>query len=105
MPKTAEERRRRIAENLLPQGKARHHCQIPAQPQLRPADAEEGEQPAEEQLHANEYAGQDGEPPAQGAQKIHGGTQQHAAQKAPQQPLPDHRRGQSRNPRFRPGSI
>ena len=105
MPKTAEERRCRIAENPLPQGKARHHCQMPAQPQLRPADAEEGEKPAEHQLHANECAGQNRELPAQGAQKIHGGTQQHAAQKAPQQPNPDHRRGQSRNPRFRPGSA
>jgi hypothetical protein len=105
MPKTAEERRCRSAEKPLPQGKSRHHRQIPAQPQLRPADAEEGEQPAEEQLHANKNAGQNGELPAQGAQKIHGGTQQHPAQKAPQQPPPDHRRGQSRNPRFRPGSV
>ena len=105
MPKTAEEHRCHGAEEPLPQGKTRHHRQIPAQPQLRPADAEEGEQPAEEQLQANAYAGQDGEPPAQGAQKIDGGTQHKAAQKAPQQPLPDHRRGQSRNPRFRPGSV
>ena len=104
MPKTAEEHRSRRAEKPLPQGKARQHRQIPAQPQLRPADAEEGEQPAEEQLCADENPGQDGELPAQGAQKIHGGTQQHPAQKVPQQPLPDHRRGQSRNPRFRPGS-
>ena len=105
MPKTAEERRCRSAEKPLPQGKPRHHRQIPAQPQLPPADAEEGEQPAEHQLQANEYAGQNREFPAQGAQKIHCGTQQHPTQKAPQQPLPDHRRGQSRNPRFRPGSI
>ena len=105
MPKTAEERRCRRAEKPLPQGKSPHHRQIPAQPQLRPADAEEGEQPAEEQLHTNENPGQDGELPAQGAQKIHGGTQHNAAQEAPQQPPPDHRRGQRRNPRFRPGSA
>ena len=43
MPKTAEERRCRRAEEPLPQGKSRHHRQIPAQPQLRAADAEEGE--------------------------------------------------------------
>ena len=54
MPKTAEERRSRRAEEPLPQGKSRHHRQIPAQPQLCPADVEEGEQPAEEQLQANE---------------------------------------------------
>ena len=105
MPKTAEEHRSRRAEKPLPQGKSRHHRQIPAQPQLRPADAEEGEQPAEHQLRADENPGQHGEPPAQRAQKIDGGTQQNPAQKAPQQPLPDHRRSQSRNPRFRPGSM
>ena len=105
MPKTAEERRCRRAEKPLPQGKSPHHRQIPAQPQLPPADAEEGEQPAKKQLQANAYAGQNGEFFPQRAQKIDGGTQQHAAQKAPQQPLPDHRRGHSRNPRFRPGSM
>ena len=105
MPKTAEEHRCHGAEEPLPQGKTRHHRQIPAQPQLPPADAEEGEKPAEEQLCADENPGQHGEPPAQRAQKIDGGTQQNPAQKAPQQPLPDHRRGQSRNPRFRPGSM
>jgi hypothetical protein len=104
MPKTAEERRCRSAEKPLPQGKARHHCQIPAQPQLRPADAEEGENPEKKQLHANECAGQDGELPAQGAQKIHGGTQQQAAQKAPQQPGQEHRRGHDRHRPLRLGS-
>ena len=104
MPKTAEERRHRRSEKPLPEEKSPQHRQIPPQPQLPPADAEHGEKPSEEQLRADQSPGQDGQPPPQRTQKIDGRAQDNAAEKAPQEPLPDHRRTQSRNPRFRPGS-
>ena len=104
MPKTAEERRHGRPEKPLPQEKSPQQRQIPAQPELSPADAEHGKKPAQEQLRTDTCPGHNGGSPPQGAQKIDGRPQHHAGQEAPQEPTPDHRRGQSRNPRFRPGS-
>ena len=104
MPKTAEERRDGRSEKPLPEEKSPQHRQIPAQTKLSPADAEHGEKPAKEQFRTDRHPGQDGHPLPQGAKKIDGWAQDHAAEEAPQEAPPDYRRGQNRNPRFRSSS-
>lgn len=104
MPNSAEERRCGAPKQPLPQEKACQHSPIVAHPQIPPADAEEGEEPGRQELQADGSLAQPGEPGAQGPQRIHSGPQQHAAQKAPQEPPPDQCRGHVRNPRFRRGS-
>ena len=104
MPKTTEERRHCPAEKAFPQGKARHHPQIIPQPQVSPADAEEGEKPADHQLQADPHPGQPGEPPSQGAQKIRRRAQQHPAENTTQEPGSHQLRLQRRSPRLCRGS-
>ena len=104
MPKSPEERRNSPAEQPLPQEKSRHHSPKVAHPQVPTADAEEGEEPDQQQLQTDGGLAQPGESAVQGPQRIHPGSQHHAAQKAPQEPPPDQCRGHERNPRFRRGS-
>ena len=104
MPKSTEQSRKCAAETPFPQGKSRDHAQKIAHPQVSPADAEEGEEPANRQIQTDECLRQTGETAVQGPQKVHTGPQQCAAEHAAQQPHGRQRRSQDRNPRLRRGS-
>lgn len=104
MPKIAEERRNSAAEEPLPQYKSCQQSQIVADPQIPPADAEEGKEPAKKQLHADDSLAQTGQSGTKGPETIHRGSQCHAAQEAAQKPLPDQSGRHRRRPRFRRGS-
>ena len=54
MPKSTEQSRKCAAETPFPQGKSRDHAQKIAHPQVSPADAEEGEEPANRQIQTDE---------------------------------------------------
>ena len=104
MPKSPEQSRKSAAETPFPQEKARDQAQIIAHPQVPPADAEEGEEPAKRQLQTEDELAKDGKPAVQGPQKIQTWPQQHAAEQAAQKPPEDQRRAHGRKPRFRRGS-
>ena len=104
MPQTGKKGRYRPSKEPFPQTKSQAHRQIVPQLKISPAQAEGGKKPRSQQKAAEQQLRQPGEPPMDGAQKIHPRSQQRARQKAPQQPGQEYTRGHERHRPLRLGS-
>lgn len=104
MPNFPEERRNGGAEEPLPEGEARQRAQIIPDPQIRPAEAEGGKQPAQQQLQADEELAEEAVPLFQGLDGIGPGAQEDPGKKAAHQPPEDEGGGQNSRLRFGRGS-
>lgn len=102
MPDFSKDCRDRGPEQPLPQGQARQRRQKKAEPQVRPAQAEAGPEPARGQLQADQQLAQKA-PPGR-FHPIDPGPQQHPRQKTAQKAAGSNSRGQNRRLRLGRGS-
>lgn len=102
MPEFSEKSSHTAAKAPLPEQKARGRAQQIPQPQIAPAEAEAGPEPAEKELRPDEKLAEHRGPAVQGTEKIRRRSQQEACQKAAGQLVPYKTGIQRSNPRFRP---
>lgn len=103
MPKSAENQDASGAEEPFPDTESGQNPQPVARPQVAPAQAKAGLEPAGSEQTANGQLRKPGEAAVQRAQGIGAGAQQETGQDASQNPVENQVRVHRSRPRFRPG--
>lgn len=104
MPKFAEEGQDGGAKQPFPGPEACRQGQIPAQPQVPPAEPEGDEDPGGADFQGDQQLGRHREPAVRRPEQVHCRPQQDSRQKAAPQLPPYQRRGQRHSLRFCRGS-
>ena len=104
MPKFLRKGGSRTAEDPLPEQKACNQNKIVSDPQVTPADAEGGVNPAQHKLRGNQSLRQAGKATVQRPEDIRAGAEEHACKEAAQRPGENQLRCHRHSPRFCFGS-